>query len=163
MPSKDLLIYKSSYGGTKTIVDELKTDLPGDVEVLTLEEVLEEQLRGAERIAVGGAIHAGSLQRGLKQYLEDYREVLQEKRLALFISCMQPENAEEYFLREFPHQLIGRAELRLCIGGEVDPARLNLFMRFKLKRTTGSSASRQWRNEKAMRQLIAFFSETRGE
>jgi menaquinone-dependent protoporphyrinogen oxidase len=151
-----LLIYKSAYGGTKAIVDMALEKMDADVTARSLEEVTEREIEEADRIAVGSAIHAGALDQAVKQFLEDHTETLTGKPLALFICCMQREYAEEYFLREFPHELTGAADLRLCLGGDVDPDRLGFFARLSVKRTTGSDKRRQWHDERAMEKLAAF-------
>jgi menaquinone-dependent protoporphyrinogen oxidase len=155
--SVKLLIYKSTYGGTKKIVDEVADMLPEEVTVRPLEELEDRDIEEAQRIALGGAIHGGALQRDLKRFMEQKAELLGHRGLALFLCCMQREYAEEYFLREFPHELTGEAELRVCIGGDADPDRLNPVTRFILKRTTGSKERRQWRDREAMEKLVQFF------
>ncbi len=155
--SANILVYTSTYGGTKNIIDHLAGLLPEDVKILTFNELSGKELQQAERIAIGGAIHGGALQTELKEFLEEKTEELRKKRLALFLTCMQREYVEEYFLREFPHELTGEADVLLCLGGDADPDRLNAINRRILKRTTGSDERRQWHDTEAMDRLVQFF------
>ena len=124
--------------------------------VRRVDEVQPSDWEQADRIALGGSIHAGTIQKAVSTFVTAHREVLLRKPLALFIACLNRENAAQQLELAFPQDLRDHAACRTCIGGEVRLSNLPFFLRPLIKVITKTEQNRLFDNPEGRAQLAAF-------
>lgn len=93
------------------------------------------KLKEFNRVIIGGSIHAGQIQKKVKDFCNKNLDELQNKELGLFICCMEEgEKAKTQFLVAFPKVLHQNAKATACFGGEFDFEKMNYFQKLIIKR-----------------------------
>src|SRR4051812_28007724 len=107
MDVKGLIVYCSSHGTTEKAVRFLRECLEGEVLAVELKrEKVKFDLSNFDTIIIGGSIHAGNIQRKIKQFITHNFDTLLEKEVGLFLCCMlDGETAIEQFNHAFPQEL----------------------------------------------------------
>jgi menaquinone-dependent protoporphyrinogen oxidase len=72
-----------------------------------------------DQVIIGGSIYMGQINKKLKAYCESNKEAIAAKRLGLFLCCGLPENFEQTLSNAFPAELIERAVVKECFGGQL--------------------------------------------
>jgi menaquinone-dependent protoporphyrinogen oxidase len=87
-----------------------------------------------DSVVMGGSIHAGSLQKSVREFCEKELPRLREKRLGLFICSMTPPEKAFGYFSQFPGGLAESAAVKECFGGAVRFETMNFFEAFLMKR-----------------------------
>ena len=77
---KTLIIYMSTHGCTKQVVTELAEQLNGEVTIKNLKEDKNPDFQNYDRVIIGGSIHAGQIQRKIREYCEAHLENFEKMR-----------------------------------------------------------------------------------
>ena len=132
---KTLITYCTTHGCTEKTANELKQFLGGEVVLLNLKKNHAPDLSLFDRIIVGGSIHAGQIQKKVKDFCNEHYETLKNKELGLFICCMEEgEKAENQLHEAFPAGLLKSAKATACLGGEFDFNKMNFFQKLIVKK-----------------------------
>lgn len=132
---KTLISYCTTHGCTEKTANELKQFLGGEVVLLNLKKNHAPDLSLFDRIIVGGSIHAGQIQKKVKDFCNEHYETLKNKELGLFICCMEEgEKAENQLHEAFPAGLLKSAKATACLGGEFDFNKMNFFQKLIVKK-----------------------------
>jgi menaquinone-dependent protoporphyrinogen oxidase len=136
---RSLIIYCSSHGTTEKAVRLLTENLQGEVLAVDLKrEKTEYDLNSYDTVIIGGSIHAGQIQRKLKQFMKDNHDVLVDKNLGLFLCCMRDgDAATEQFNNAFPQELRKGSAAMGLFGGEFLVTKMNFFERQIVKKVDG--------------------------
>jgi menaquinone-dependent protoporphyrinogen oxidase len=139
---KSLIVYCSSHGTTEKAVHLLSENLEGEVFTVDLKrEGLKMDLSNFEMVIIGGSIHAGSIQRKVKQFIKEFHAELLTKELGLFLCCMhEGEVAIEQFNNAFPIDLRKNSDAMGLFGGEFLVSKMNFLERQMVKKVSGVSA-----------------------
>ncbi len=130
-----LIAYMTRHGCAGKTAGMLKEHLEGDPDVLDLKKSKKLDLSRYDTVIIGGSIHAGRLQKGLRRFLEKNSEVLLEKRLGLYLCCMEEgETAWKQFEDAYPEDLRRHAAATGLFGGEFDFGRMNFIERGIVKK-----------------------------
>jgi len=125
---KTLIIYMSTHGCTKQVAYELAEQLNGEVTIKNLKEDKNPDLEKYDRVIVGGSIHAGQIQRKIRQYCEINQEKLGRKQLGLFICCMyEGSQAFQQLEDAYPEKLHQYAKSEAILGGEFNFEKMRFF------------------------------------
>lgn len=116
---KTIIIYATKYGYTEDCVQEMKSQLQGDVLTVNILTEKISSLDAFDNVIIGGSIYMGHVQKKLKAFCENNISALLEKRVALFLCCGLPENFEQNLVSAFPSELREIAVARECFGGEL--------------------------------------------
>ncbi|WHY88432.1 flavodoxin domain-containing protein [Neobacillus novalis] len=139
---KTLIVYCSSHGTTEKAVGLICETLEG--EVLTVDLKREKtmfDLRNFDAVIIGGSIHAGQIQRRIKQFIKQNHDELMEKELGLFLCCMRGgELAIEQFNHAFPQELRKNSVAMGLFGGEFLVSKMNFFERQVVKKVDNITA-----------------------
>ncbi|WP_372648216.1 flavodoxin domain-containing protein [Draconibacterium sp.] len=134
---KTLITYCTTHGCTEKTATELKQFLGGEVLLINLKKEAVNDLSSFDRIIVGGSIHAGQIQKKVKEFCNDHLETLKNKELGLFICCMEEgEKAEIQLHDAFPEGLLLSAKATACLGGEFDFKKMNFFQKLIVKKVS---------------------------
>ena len=138
---KTLIIYASRHGCTEHAVEILQKQLTGDKKCYNLKEKPKVSLNAYDRIIIGGSIHAGKIQRSVKNFCKRNQQSLLEKQLGLFICCMDKDKALEQFNNAYPQPLRDHALAVGLFGGAFYFERMNFVEKAIIKKISGLEAS----------------------
>lgn len=116
---KTIIIYATKYGYTEDCVQEMKSQLQGDVLTVNILTEKISSLDAFDNVIIGGSIYMGQINKKLKAFCESNMTSLKGKRVALFLCCGLPENFELNLASAFPSELREMAIARECFGGEL--------------------------------------------
>jgi menaquinone-dependent protoporphyrinogen oxidase len=139
---KSLIVYCSSHGTVEKAASLLSEYLEGEVFTVDLKrEGLKMDLSNFENVIIGGSIHAGSIQRKVKQFIKEYHDELLTKELGLFLCCMHDGDvAIEQFNNSFPIELRKNSEAMGLFGGEFLVSKMNFLEKQIVKKVSGVSS-----------------------
>ncbi len=151
---KTLIAYCTTHGCTEKIANNLKESLEGEIHLINLKQdpvpALDEYSMGI----IGGSIHAGQIQKKVKDFCQKNKAELVNKELGLFICCMEEgEKAHNQLLEAFPEKLLNHAKATAYLGGEFDFGKMNYFQKLIVKKVANIDSSISRVNNK---EIMAF-------
>jgi len=81
-------------------------------------------LQEFDNIIIGSSIYMGQIQKKLKVFCTQNVNSLVNKRFSLFLSCGLPENFQQTLKNSFPDELLEKAVVKECFGGELRTDRM---------------------------------------
>lgn len=139
---KTAIIYRSHHGTTEKVAYMLSEALGKDsTDLFNLKLNEKADLNKYDQIIIGGSIHAGNIQKRVKEFCNSNLEVLLKKPLGLFLSCMEEEKAREQFDLAFPEVLRNHAKSCKLTGGEFNFERMNFIEKLLVKKIAGVTDS----------------------
>lgn len=139
---KTLILYATRHGCAEKCAAKLGAALQGEVKIANFKDAGAIDLADYEAVVIGGSIHAGKIQKGVKNFYAKNLEVLKSKRLGLFLCCMEEgPKAEEQFAGAFPEVLVRAATAKGFFGGELDFDRMNWLEKAIIKKVSKIDAS----------------------
>jgi menaquinone-dependent protoporphyrinogen oxidase len=139
---KTAIIFRSKHGTTETVSHTIASKLGTDeVTLIDLKKYPEPTIQDFDRIIIGGSIHAGTVQKRVKNFCEKHLDALRQKELGLFICCMDREKQQEEFENAFPQTLQSHAKVMGIMGGEFIFERMNFMERFIVKKISKKDRS----------------------
>jgi menaquinone-dependent protoporphyrinogen oxidase len=138
---KTLIVYTSKHGTTKKVAEMISQKIEGKPMVIDLKERKKVELNDYDQIIIGGSIHAGMLQKRVRQFCEKNMSILLQKRIGLFLSCMDEAKAQEQLDRAFPEELRKHAVSCKATGGEFRMDKMNFIERAIVKKVAGVTES----------------------
>ena len=138
---KCLIVYCSSHGTTEKAVRFLSEGLDGKVLTVDLKRDKEQfDLAKFDTVIIGGSIHAGNIQRKIKQFIRNNLNTLLEKNIGLFLCCMHDgESAIEQFNNAFPQELRKNSAAMGLFGGEFLLSEMNFLEKQIVKKVSGAT------------------------
>ncbi|MGQ9800764.1 MAG: flavodoxin domain-containing protein [Candidatus Saccharicenans sp.] len=138
---KTLIVYVSRHGTTEKAVEILKQELPEATTCNLMKESCP-PLENFDRVIIGGSIHAGRIQKKIKNFCRKNLALLLTKEIALFICCMYDgQKAEDQFNQAFPEELRQKARVKGIFGGELLFEKMNFLERTVIKKFIGVKES----------------------
>ena len=135
-----LIAYVTSHGCTESAAKMLEEQLNDDVTIVNLKKSSRPDLSSFETIIIGGSIHAGRIQGRVKRFCQAHLDTLKQKRLGLFLCCMEEgDNAQKQFDEAFPGELRTHAAVTGLFGGEFNFDRMNFIQRAIIKKVAGTT------------------------
>lgn len=132
---KTLIAYATTHGCTEKISEQLKDYLEGDVALVDLKENPNPPIKEFQRVIIGGSIHAGQIQKRVKEFGTTNLKDLQKKELGLFICCMEEgETAHKQLMEAYPEELHRSAKATAFFGGAFDFDRMNFLEKMVVKK-----------------------------
>jgi menaquinone-dependent protoporphyrinogen oxidase len=132
---KTLIIYTSSHGCTEKAVKELSQKLSGEITSMDLKHHPSPPLYEFDRIIIGGSIHAGQIQKRIRNFCSANLNQLKSKEIGLFICCMyEAEIAREEISNAFPEELHQMAKTEAIFGGEYNFDKMNFVEKLLVKK-----------------------------
>jgi menaquinone-dependent protoporphyrinogen oxidase len=132
---RTLIVYATKHGCTEQCAEILARKLGREAETINLKKNRLPDLREYESIIVGGSIHAGQIQGIIKRFFQNYRNILMEKRLGLFICCLaEGAEAEAELTKVFPEDLRIHAVAKGLFGGVLDFQKMNWLEKAIMKK-----------------------------
>lgn len=125
----------STHGCTENVVNELKENLGSDADIVNLRKDPNPELKEYSRIIIGGSIHAGQIQRKVREFCEHNLDVFRFKEVGLFICCMyEGQVAKDQLKNAFPEKLHQYSKTEAIFGGEFNFTRMNFLEKMIVKK-----------------------------
>lgn len=146
----------TSHGCTEKVANQIAEKIEGEVILVNLKKEGVPLLSGFHRIIVGGSIHAGQIQKRVKQFCISNQDILLKRELGLFICCMEKgEKAQKQLNEAFPEELRKHAKTTAIMGGEFNFDKMNFIERVVIKKVAKIDHSISEINQNAMDKFIA--------
>lgn len=157
---KILIVYCSSHGTTEKAVGLLCEHIEGEVLPVDLKkDKVYFHLNDFDSVIIGGSIHAGTIQRRVKQFIRVHHDELLQKNLGLFLCCMREGNtAVEQFNAAFPEDLRKNSMALGLFGGEFIVSKMNFFERQVVKKVDGVVSDQSRLDIKAIMEFATRFN-----
>ena len=123
---KTLVLYATKYGAAKGLAEKIAAKMPGEALVQNVGEQSID-ISGYDAVILGTPIYMGRPRKEMKAFIQNNMPALLQKRIGLFLSCLQDENdsVSQQFQIAFPKELRDHALCLAALGGAVDRDRLN--------------------------------------
>lgn len=132
---KTLIAYATAHGCTEKTANELKKYLDGDIVLVNLRKSPQPDLASFERVIIGGSIHAGQIQKRVKEFCSKNIVELKNMELGLFICCMEEgQTAQKQLSEAYPDELLQNAKSIAVFGGEFDFEKMNFVQKLIVKK-----------------------------
>jgi menaquinone-dependent protoporphyrinogen oxidase len=130
-----MIIYATTHGYTRKVAQALASRLLGEVTIHDLKDNRNPDFSSYDRVIIGGSIHAGSIQRRVREFCQNNLEKLTQKSVALFICCMyEGPQASLQLTNAYPAELHELADAETLLGGEFNFEKMNVLEKFVVKK-----------------------------
>jgi menaquinone-dependent protoporphyrinogen oxidase len=132
---KILIIYHTTYGCTEKCSNSLAEYLSDhEVLVYNLTSTKKIDIKEFNVVIIGASIRIGRVNRKVKQFCNNHLNDLLQKKIGLFICCMNSiGSAKEYLKSAFPSELQQHAVTLGYFGGELKFEEMTFFERSIIK------------------------------
>jgi len=151
---KTLIVYATNHGTSEQIAKLIAEKAANETDLVNLKKEKKIDLHSYEQIIIGGSIHAGTIQKPLRRFIEGSMSQLLQKRIGLFLSCMHEQKAQKQFEMVFPEILRTHAQSKQLTGGEFRFDKMNFIERAIVKKVAGISESISNINFDAIERLV---------
>lgn len=156
---KTAILYATRHGASREAAELIRKKL-GEADIFDLKKDRIGDLSGYDTVIVGGSIHAGRIQPAVRKLLGKHAELLLEKRLGLYLSCMyEGETAKEQFDDAFPQSLRDHATACGLFGGKFDLEKMSFFEKAVVKQVAGVTESVSKLDEEAIEVFAVQFAQ----
>jgi len=90
-----LIVYTTKHGSSKECAEALSKGLKDKIDLCNLKENMTPDLSQYETVIIGGSIYAGRVQKELSDFCSKNINKLKEKKIGLYICCMNNKEAEK--------------------------------------------------------------------
>jgi len=129
-----LIIYMSNYGTTSKVAEKI-SDLLGYNRSKTINLSTDDapDLSSYDTIIIGGSVRLGKIQKEMTRFCIDNLDELMNKKVGLFMCCMDEEHQQEEFEASYPAELIQHAQATSIFGGELHFDKMNFVEKLMVK------------------------------
>lgn len=132
------IIIASTHGTTEKTAQLIKNQLPGmEVEIINLKENKNPDISLIDTVVIGGSIHAGKIQKTVQNFCKKNLVALLDKKVGLFICCMNRPHYQKQLEDAFPELLRRHAFVCEIAGGEFLFEKMNFFEKFLVRKISG--------------------------
>ncbi len=131
---KSLIIYGSNHGFTEKCTEILGSKIQGDYTLLNIKAKKDVCINDYNTIIIGGSVHAGKIQKQLKEFMIENEQVLKNKRIGFFLCCADYDNVNHYYESEFPRSLLEHAFAKVHFGHAYYLDKLNFMLKAVIKK-----------------------------
>lgn len=125
---KTLVLYATKYGATKAAAEKIAEKMPGEALAVNVSDQIVDA-NAYDAIILGTPIYVGKPRKEMKLFVEKNMPTLLQKKIGLFMCCLQDENdsVSRQLQIAFPKELRDHASALAALGGVLDKQRLNKF------------------------------------
>jgi len=151
---KTAIIYASHHGTTETVAKLIQQELlPMPVDLIDLKANKNPGTGNYETIILGSSIHAGKNQGLMQNFCKKNMPELLQKRIGLFLCCMNKAESEQNIQNAYPEILRNRAFSIHLMGGEYKMEKMNFIERILLIKIAGVKESQSCIDHEAIHQF----------
>lgn len=139
---KTAIIYASKHGTTEKVANIINEKLDGsNVQIINLKNKQKIDLSNYETVIIGGSIHAGSIQGEVKDFIKENTIALMQKKIALFLCCMDEAREKEEFDNNYPELIRNHSAYNAIVGGEFLFEKMNFIEKFLVRKISGVNST----------------------
>lgn len=139
---KTAIIFATHHGTTELVANVIGEQLINDfVDLINIDKMEHIDLTPYQRVIIGGSIHAGMIQKSIREFCSDNLEILLSKQVGLFICGMNDNQWEQELENAFPEKLRNHSDSNRIMGGEFKIEEMNIVEKFLVKKITGVGSS----------------------
>lgn len=139
---KTAIIYASKHGTTEKVAHEISHLLPGhDISFFNIGKSHKVDLTPFDQVYIGGSIHAGGIQKSLQRFINRKTTMLLQRKVGLFLCCMDEKEAQNQFNAAFPEIIRHHASSGKWVGGEYIFEKMNFLEKAMTRKITGINQS----------------------
>jgi len=113
------IFYATSHSSTEKVAKIIKDKLGDEnTDLINLKKHKNPSPDSYDIIIIGGSIHAGKIQKTIKSFYSSNISKLKEKKVGLYLCCMDQEKAEAQFNEAFSEELRNISLSNKTVGGE---------------------------------------------
>jgi menaquinone-dependent protoporphyrinogen oxidase len=136
------IIYGTNHGSTHKCAVTLSNKLGSDTKLFNLDNGADIELPEFDTIIIGGSIHAGSINKNVRKFIDKNIKILIQKNIGLYLCCMyEGEKALEQFQNAYPEDLRNKAKAHGLFGGEFDFEKMNFLEKAIVKKVANVEKS----------------------
>ena len=155
------IVYASKHGTTEKVAQNIQKMIGKDkAQLFNLKNNKHFDLTQFDQVVVGGSSHAGTIQKRIKNFVDQHRPELLEKKLGLFICCMHEQEAETEFNNAYPEILRSHAVSKKIMGGEFRFEKMNFIEKALVKKIAGVNDSVSNIDEGKIQELVGELEES---
>jgi menaquinone-dependent protoporphyrinogen oxidase len=144
---KVAIIYATQHGTTETVAKQIQNELQAQkVELINLRFNKTPDLSIYEIVVLGSSIHAGKNQTLMHDFCKKSLSELLQKRIGLFLCCLNEKEFEKSLANAYPDILRNHAFDIQLMGGEYKMDKMNFIERFLVKKIAGITQSQSMIN-----------------
>lgn len=128
-----LVVYASKHGTAEKCATELSQKLEGRVELCNIKKGKLPELSQYERVIIGGSIYVGRIQKEISEFCANNLSLLKQKKIGLFLCCMNQKEYDVQLKNAFPGELIERAASIGNFGAEFIIKDMNFLEKAAIK------------------------------
>jgi menaquinone-dependent protoporphyrinogen oxidase len=138
---KTLILYSSYHGTTEKVARLIQRNFLTEYTQVSSLHKSKISLAEYETVIIGGSIRYGKIQPIVRDFCEENTHELVQKRLGLYICCMNRVSAPQVFDMAYPEILRQHAVACGIMGGEVLLEKMNFFEKAILRLVNGTKQS----------------------
>jgi menaquinone-dependent protoporphyrinogen oxidase len=132
------IIFATTHGTTEKVAKMIQEQLgPKYTWLYNLKKNDKPDLGKYDQIIVGGSIHAGMIQKSVKDFCKNHTVELLDKPLGLFLCGMNESEYQAQMEKAFPEILRKHATAMDTMGGEFLFDKMNFFQRLIVQKISG--------------------------
>lgn len=132
---KTAIIYSTKHGCTDKCAQALSNEFETETKLVNLTLTTNINLSEFDIIIIGGSIHAGMINKSIKNFIKKNHDILISKKLGLFLCCLfEGEKALQQFQDAYPDSIREKAIAHGLFGGELDFDKMNFFEKAIVKK-----------------------------
>jgi menaquinone-dependent protoporphyrinogen oxidase len=135
---KTLIIYASKHGSAGKCSSILRERLQGEVVIVDIKKGNVPDVKSFDKVIIGASIHVGRIQKEISEFCQKNINQLKEKKLGLYICCMNKNEEDKQLNSAFPQELLNSAIAKECFGGEFNFGKMNMMERLAVKMVSKS-------------------------
>ncbi len=136
------IIYATTHGTTEKVAQKMQKMLgEQNTSLINLKTTKHINLNNFDQIIIGGSIHAGTIQKKIKDFCNKHLEELLKKPLGLFTCAMNEPEYQAQMENAFPEALRNHAKTQKVMGGEFLFEKMNFFQKLIVKKISGIKES----------------------
>lgn len=152
-----IIVFLSRHGCSEKAAHLLADQLVGEAVIKNLKKDKVE-LKKFRSVIIGGSIHAGKVQNGIKKFCQNNMDLLLKMKIGLYLCCMETgETAEKQFNEAFPKNLRDHAVAKGLFGGEFNLERMSFFEKKIVEKVAKITESISQLDEDAIREFVEKF------
>lgn len=155
---KLLIVYLSRHGCAEKAAHILAEKLEGEVMLVNLKKEKRPDISNCNSVIIGGSIHAGKIQDGIRKFCHKNMDQLLRLKVGLYLCCMeQGETAWKQFDEAFPEKLRDHAIARGLFGGEFNFEKMSFFEQKIVEKVANVTESKSMMDLDAIQEFAGKF------
>ncbi|HOZ15992.1 MAG TPA: flavodoxin domain-containing protein [Tenuifilaceae bacterium] len=154
---KTAIVYATSHGTTEKVANIIASKL-GNTTLINLKKSGHIDLTQYQQVIIGGSIHAGGIQRKVREFCQRNMVQLLQMRVGLFICAMNEPEFDNELKMSFPELLRNHAISKKVVGGEFIIEKMNFIEKFLVKKISGVSQTISKIDENRVVELVSELS-----